>query len=111
MDENYGKCSYCDEKFDENKWCRKCDPHRIIEGWTSGDISIDKFIKDTMYEARNGGRWLEWISFDRFIDIISYEIGLNKVDLAGWLGSENEPKPVKVFLKYFYSSDEWLNEV
>ncbi len=53
MDENYGKCSYCDEKFDENKWCRECDLHRIIERWTS-DVSIDKFIKDTMYEARNG---------------------------------------------------------
>ncbi len=111
MDENYKKCSYCDEEFNEYKWCKECDPYRIIEGWTSGEVSIDRFIKDTMYEARNGEKWLEWISFDRFIDKVSYEDGPDKVDLAGWLGSKNEPRPVKVFLKYFNLSDEWLNEV
>ncbi|CAG8473974.1 15934_t:CDS:2 [Funneliformis mosseae] len=116
------KCSYCDEELIENR-CKECDsPYRISEGWTSGDVCIDTFIKDTMYKARNGGRWLEWISFDRIIDIELYEDGFDKVYVAVWLdgrdnyleqnGSlKNEPQPVKVFLKQFNLLTNCLNEI
>ena len=46
-------CSYCNKHFTKELWCKDCDPFRIIEGWTSGSPDIDKFIKDTMYGARN----------------------------------------------------------
>ncbi|CAG8529538.1 3748_t:CDS:2 [Funneliformis mosseae] len=115
------KCSYCDELIE--KQCKECDsPYRISESWTSGDVRIDNFIKDAMYKARNGGRWLEWISFDRFTNIELYEDGFDKVYLALWLdgrdnyleqnGSlKNEPQPVKVFLKQFNLSADCLNEI
>ncbi|GES76019.1 kinase-like domain-containing protein [Rhizophagus clarus] len=34
--------------FTEELWCKKCDPLRKIEGWTSGNNNVAKFIKDTI---------------------------------------------------------------
>ena len=45
---NHKNCSYCDKPFTEELWCKECDPFRVMEGWTSGNPAIDKFIKDTM---------------------------------------------------------------
>ena len=52
-------------------WCKECVPSCIIEGWTSGNSEIDKFIKDTIYNAKEYGYplFLEWVPFDRFEDI------------------------------------------
>src|SRR5579871_4442270 len=68
---NHVNCSYCNKPFTEELWCKECDPFRKIEGWTSGNHDIDKFIKDTIYGARNSdGKYnLEWVPFDRFEDI------------------------------------------
>src|SRR5437016_1205023 len=68
---NHENCSYCNKPFIEELWCKKCDPGRMIEGWTSGNNNIDKFIKDTIYDARdsvyaNSDKFLEWVPFDRF---------------------------------------------
>ncbi|PKB96208.1 hypothetical protein RhiirA5_367820, partial [Rhizophagus irregularis] len=35
--------------LDGKLWCKECVPHCIIEGWTSENNDIDKFIKDTIY--------------------------------------------------------------
>ncbi|PKC57050.1 hypothetical protein RhiirA1_473090 [Rhizophagus irregularis] len=32
--------------------CKECDPCCILERWTSGNDDIDKFIKDTIYNAQ-----------------------------------------------------------
>ncbi|CAB4422464.1 unnamed protein product [Rhizophagus irregularis] len=68
---NHKSCSYCGKPFIEEFWCEECDPHNIIEGWNSGDPNVDKFIKDTMYNAsqKSQNKFLEWVPFDRFIDI------------------------------------------
>ena len=47
---NRENCSYCNKPFTEELWCKECDPFRVIEGWTSGNNDIDKFIKDTIYD-------------------------------------------------------------
>ncbi len=47
-DSNHKNCSYCNKPFTEELWCKECDPSRMIEGWTSGNNDIDKFIKDTI---------------------------------------------------------------
>src|SRR5438046_1569057 len=67
-------CLHCDKPFTEELWCKECDPFRIVEGWTSGNPDIDKFIKDTMYnpeghDIKYGYKFLEWVPFDRFTDI------------------------------------------
>src|SRR4051812_6856040 len=58
-------------------WCEECVPSCIIE-WTSGNSEIDKFIKDTIYNAKQHydkinyeyrPLFLEWVPFDRFEDI------------------------------------------
>src|ERR1041385_3796489 len=69
---NHRNCSYCNKPFSEDLWCKECDPFRMIEGWTSGNPDIDKFIKDTIYNKKyRNGRYLflEWVPFDRFEDI------------------------------------------
>ena len=120
-------CSYCNEPFTEELWCKKCDPYKIIEGWTSENHDIDKFIKDTMY-SRTSGKWLEWVPFDRFTDIEQIgEGGFSKVYSATWVdGKANykfdygswkklDPKPMKIALKRLNGSQnisiEYLNEV
>src|SRR5579862_3934027 len=45
---SHKNCSYCDKPFTEELWCKECDPFKVMEGWTSGNPAIDKFIKDTM---------------------------------------------------------------
>ncbi|PKC05181.1 hypothetical protein RhiirA5_421223 [Rhizophagus irregularis] len=58
---------------EQELWRKECDPLRIMEGWTSGNSDIDKFIKDTMYNIRIRktyiNKLLEQVTFDRFIDI------------------------------------------
>src|SRR6266508_1733418 len=81
-------CSYCNKQFTEELWCKDCDPFRIIEGWTSGNPDIDKFIKDTMYKEKNKNYpfFLEWVSFDRFMDMKQIsEGGFAKVYTATWM--------------------------
>jgi serine/threonine protein kinase len=122
--------SFC-KAFTEELWCKECDPFRMIEGWTSGNNDIDKFIKDTIYDARNSeySRFLEWVPFDRFEDIKQIGVGgFAKVYSATWIDSEafytrqgdgswkkNEPESMKVALKRLNGSQnmsaEYLNEV
>jgi serine/threonine protein kinase len=134
FDINYGNCSYCNKPFTEKLWCKECDPFRKIEGWSSGNNDIDKFIKDTIYYARNAGIYdypifIEWVPFDRFIDIKQIgEGGFAKVYSATWIDGKAEydkqddeswkkrkSQPKKVALKRLYGSQnmsaEYLNEV
>src|ERR1043165_3056489 len=86
-DSNHKNCSYCNKPFTEELWCEECDPFRKIEGWTSGNNDIDKFIKDTIYDARERGyKFLEWVPFDRFEDIKQIGVGgFAKVYSATWI--------------------------
>ena len=132
---NYRNCSYCNKPFTKKLWCKECDPFRMIEGWTSGNNDIDKFIKDTIYDVRNNNhnvfiyKYLEWVPFDRFKDIKQIgEGGFAKVYSATWIDGKasyteqgdgswkkKEPKSMKVALKRLNGSQnmsaEYLNEV
>src|SRR3954451_20557094 len=74
-------------------WCKECVPSCIIEGWTSGNSEIDKFIMDTIYDAKEyyGGQlFLEWVPFDKFEDIKQIgEGGFAKVYSANWIDSRS----------------------
>src|SRR5436305_5191585 len=87
-------CLHCNKLFTEELWCKECDPFRIVEGWTSGNPDIDKFIKDTMYKTAKYDEndeiysypFLEWVPFDRFKDIKEVgEGGFAKVYSATWI--------------------------
>ncbi|PKB92978.1 hypothetical protein RhiirA5_442739 [Rhizophagus irregularis] len=65
---NHKNCSYCSKPFTEELWCKECDPHHMIEDWTSGNNDVDKFIKDTIYDIRNinnvyNAQFLEWVPY------------------------------------------------
>ena len=136
---NHKNCSYCDKPFTKKLWCEECDPFRIMEGWTSGNSVIDKFIKDTMCKPADYGLknekgnypFLEWVPFDKFTDIKEIgEGGFAKVYSATWIdgyysyqcrynnrnGSwKRESEHKKVALKRLNGSqnmtDKYLNEV
>ncbi|CAB5190431.1 unnamed protein product [Rhizophagus irregularis] len=123
-------CSYCDKPFNEKLWCKECDPRHKIEGWTSGNNDIDKFIKDTIYDARkfNFNSFVEWIPFDRFENVEQIGDEYSKIYSATWNDGQAiytiqddgswrklDPKPMKVALKRLNGSetitDENLNEI
>jgi hypothetical protein len=122
---SHKNCAYCDKPLTEELWCKECDPRCIMEGWTSGNPDIDKFIKDTIYNARQNidDIFLEWVPFDKFIDIRQIGVGgFAKVYSATWIDGnssyyeDNEswkksgPKPMKVALKRFDGSQNRLTE-
>ena len=130
INNSHKNCSYCNKPFIEKLWCKECDPYNIIEGWTSENPDIDKFIKDTMYNAKyhNYKYFLEWVPFDRFTGIEQIgEGGFSKVYSATWMdGKANykydygswkklDPKSMKITLKRLNGSQnmsiEYLNEV
>src|SRR4051795_7675747 len=107
----------CYQPKSEKLWCKECVPSCIIEGWTSGNSEIDKFIKDTIYNAKEYKinykycpLFLEWVPFDRFEDIKQIgEGGFAKVYSANWIDGKakyikqdngswkkSEPEPINV---------------
>ncbi|CAB5366370.1 unnamed protein product [Rhizophagus irregularis] len=98
-------CSYCDKPFSEELWCKECDPFKLIEGWTSGNPNVDKFIKNIMYNVRNVyyNGLFERVPFNRFTDI--KEIGegeFAKIYSATWIDGVS---------KYYVDDDgNWKKE-
>ncbi|GBC46712.2 kinase-like domain-containing protein [Rhizophagus irregularis DAOM 181602=DAOM 197198] len=105
-------CSYCNKPFTEELWCKECDHRRKIEGWTSGNNDVDKFIKDTIYDARNTYKEsLKWVPFGRFKDVKQIGVGgFAKVYSATWIDHG-----IKVALKRLNGSKNmsavYLNEL
>ncbi|GBB99250.1 hypothetical protein RclHR1_03460019 [Rhizophagus clarus] len=98
---NHKNCSYCNNFFTEESWCKECDPCRVMEGWTSGNPDIDKFIKDTIrkeyrleydtYYDTYSYDFLEWVPFNRFTDIKEIgEGGFAKVYSANWIDGKSK---------------------
>ena len=104
-----------------------------MEGWTSENSDIDKFIKDTMCKPAGWDKeyiydFLEWVPFDRFTDIKEIgEGGFSKVYSATWIDGKStyeyinenwkkrESESMQVALKRLNGSqnisDKYLNEV
>ena len=69
---NYGICPDCKQMNTGYAWCNKCDPGRFLsEGKTSGNVEIDKLICKAQFQTKDYHINLEWIPFDRLIDIKS----------------------------------------
>ncbi|GBC21864.2 kinase-like domain-containing protein [Rhizophagus irregularis DAOM 181602=DAOM 197198] len=101
----------CYNPDDKKLWCKECVPRYIIEGWTSENHDIDKFIKETIYNAKyyyddyyNGDSYsnddikdsnfpifLEWVPFDNFENIKQIgEGGFAKVYSAIWINGRSK---------------------
>jgi hypothetical protein len=91
----------------------------MIEGWTSEDHDIDKFIKDTIYNARNENEnptFLEWVPFNKITDIKQIgKGGFSEMYSAIWDKSSYIKLNYKVALKKLNGSQnmstDYLNKV
>src|SRR5581483_7851422 len=110
----YINCSNCHNPFPKELWCKRCDPYNMIKGWTSGNPSIDKFIKDTIYNTGVDGIFLRWVPFEKFKNMKKIgEGGFSKVYAATWMKSDRESMTValKRLIGSQNMSEKYLNEV
>jgi hypothetical protein len=77
----YGKCANCKRDNTSLAWCQTCDLQKTAQGWTSGNKNIDDCIKEFQLKATKYEEVIEWIPFNKLVDIQT--IG-DKV-LATWL--------------------------
>ncbi|CAG8438678.1 17818_t:CDS:2 [Acaulospora morrowiae] len=82
-------CSRCGLLKTNDEWCEPCD-RAIFESnfsnWTSGNASIDTFIRETQSTATTKFNFLEWIAFDRITDIKHIgKGGFGEVFSARWI--------------------------
>jgi|SRR6266540_3446860 len=53
-------------------WCVECNAKRFKQNfpnWTSRIVCIDKFIRESQLNAQNKNQVLEWIPYDRLVNI------------------------------------------
>jgi hypothetical protein len=126
----YGLCPECNEPNTGDEWCQQCNAKRFQQNfpnWTSGNEYVDKFIQESQLNARNFSEVLEWIPYNRLINIeYLAKGGFSTVYKATWLdgrildwdndkGEWNRHSDCDVAIKSLDNSsninDEFLNEV
>src|SRR6266498_1904693 len=68
-DSIFGKCPDCEKERSSIRWCKYCEIDAIKENfksWTSGNLNIDDFIKQTQLNATGNVDYLEFIDFEQF---------------------------------------------
>jgi hypothetical protein len=86
--EVYGICKECNEPRTGKEWCQLCNAKRFKENfknWTSGNKDIDELIKQTQLSAIHYRKYLEWIPFENFENIVYVtKGGFGKIYSANW---------------------------
>ena len=86
---NYPYCEDCNQNYTGVDWCKECNAKHFqqnFEKGTSGNIDIDKFIQETQLSANKSEKVLEWIPYDRFLNIeYIAKGGFGKVYKANWI--------------------------
>ncbi|GES74740.1 kinase-like domain-containing protein [Rhizophagus clarus] len=103
-------CSYCNKPFTEELCCKEYIRFRMMEGWTSRILDIDKFIKNTLYDGVKNEpmtegyiyEFLEWVvPFERFTDIKEIgEGGFTKCSLQLGLMVNPETKEFMMIMRF-----------
>ncbi|RHZ69557.1 hypothetical protein Glove_283g148 [Diversispora epigaea] len=121
-------CKDCNQENTTWYWCKLCYSTHFkdnFDKWTSGNETIDKFIRDAQLNTEEMGKSLEWIPFDRFRNIKEIaKGGFSTVHCATWIDGRIkwwnfEEKQWerygqhKVVLKMFDANlnEEFLNEM
>jgi len=81
--------SHNDEKKEYyDVWCQPCNSQHFsqdFDKWTSGNYVIDQFIQKFQLEANNDRQVLEWIPYEKFVNVeFLAEGGFGKVYKAVW---------------------------
>ncbi|RIB27418.1 kinase-like domain-containing protein [Gigaspora rosea] len=81
-----GTCEHCKRYNTSLAWCQLCDPQKTTQETRSGDKSIDDCIKEFQFNATAYEKVIEWIPFDRLVDIkIIGKGGFGTVYSSIWL--------------------------
>ncbi|RIA91285.1 hypothetical protein C1645_822256 [Glomus cerebriforme] len=88
----YGICKQCNRSNSFINWCQPCNSKRFIRQyederrWTSGNIMIDKFINYVQESANRPSEVIEWIPYERLINIRYYEKNYSmEIYIANWM--------------------------
>ncbi len=68
----YGLCGGCKKIRTHYTWCQNCSSKIFKENfknWTSGNDNIDKFIQEAQLNAKEHWQVLEWIDYNKFINV------------------------------------------
>ena len=109
----------CKECFKKLHGCLSCRFQHDFDKWTSGNKNIDELIQENQTSACDFFDILEWIPYDRFINIEHIaEGGFANVYSATWMNGyivdRKEPddwkrsEPIKVALKVLNNSSIFL---
>ena len=125
--EKYGECPTCNKYNTNWTWCQSCNPKLLTEGWTSGNETLDEFIKITQIKSTNYhySNHLQWIPYNDLTNIEKMcEGGFATIPKATWLNgyksvnykdnkriSKNMPVALKKLHNSHNISDELLNYV
>ncbi|RHZ35830.1 protein kinase [endosymbiont GvMRE of Glomus versiforme] len=88
--QKYGLCKKCQQPKSDRAWCQFCNSQHFAWGfadWTSGNKVIDEFIQKQQIRATNHDDLLEWMPYNRFINVeYLAQGGFGKVYKAKWEG-------------------------
>jgi hypothetical protein len=68
----YGICTKCKQPRSHYQWCQPCERKQSEENftnWTSGNMKIDKFLKEAQINSTKPQTFLEWIPIDKLENI------------------------------------------
>ena len=90
ISEAYGECPECGKKRISTAWCKDCDiafMKQNFRNWTSGNSTIDDFIRYTQLNARENIGYLEWIEFEdfEFVEYTNKRGAFSTIYTATWL--------------------------
>ncbi|RIB26539.1 kinase-like domain-containing protein [Gigaspora rosea] len=80
-----GKCMYCEHYNTSPAWCQSCDPWKAIQEWTSGNNEIDNFIKEFQFKTTEYEKVIEWIPFDKLINLQKINEVSDLIFMATWV--------------------------
>ncbi|RIB28797.1 hypothetical protein C2G38_2157041 [Gigaspora rosea] len=63
-------------KYSYRAWCQRCDTHKLIHWWTSGNKDIDDYIKEFQLKTASYEDIIEWIPFNRFENVQNNSDGI-----------------------------------
>ncbi|GBB87085.1 hypothetical protein RclHR1_13550003 [Rhizophagus clarus] len=82
-------CDGCKQPYIEYQWCQQCNIRQLQQNfskWTSENEFINKFIEEAQLKAKNSYEILEWIPYNKLINIKYFDKGgFSKIYKAIWL--------------------------
>ncbi|RIB22745.1 hypothetical protein C2G38_954481 [Gigaspora rosea] len=80
-----GVCKYCKCYNTSPAWCQSCDPRREVLKWTHENKGINNLIKEFQFKATEYEKVVEWIQFDKLINLQEIKGESDFVSMATWV--------------------------